>query len=154
MPIEFAAYLGAVLDELGFTVHLRALGTERYFSLIGTARHPNLDAGISGWVANYPAPDDFFSSTVGSRVTAYYNENLAQLIAPSLTRTIDRLETRAAPSMAEAGYAALDQAYMRLAPWVPIGNVSVPLFVSRRIDLAKAVSNPMFGVDLASLQVR
>jgi hypothetical protein len=56
--------------------------------------------------------------------------------------------------MAEAGYAALDQAYMRLAPWVPIGNVSVPLFVSRRIDLAKAVSNPMFGVDLASLQVR
>jgi peptide/nickel transport system substrate-binding protein len=154
MQIEYAAYLGAVLDELGFTVDLRALGTERYFSLIGTARHPHLDAGISGWYANYPDPDDFFRNTIGSRVTAYYNENHAQLIAPSLSRTIDRLETRSASTMPEADYAALDQAYMRLAPWVPIGSISVPLFVSSRIDLAKAVSNPMFGVDLASLRLR
>jgi len=29
---------------------------------------------------------------------------------------------------------------MRLAPWVPIGNIFVPLFVSKRIDLGKVVS--------------
>ncbi|MBS1888107.1 MAG: hypothetical protein JSU06_13060 [Actinobacteria bacterium] len=42
---------------------------------------------------------------------------------------------------------------MALAPWVPIGNNSMPLFVSKRIDLSTVVSNPGFGVDLTYLRV-
>jgi peptide/nickel transport system substrate-binding protein len=153
MPTEFAIYFAAVLDELGFRVHLRLLGPGRYFSVIGNPEKANLDAGIGNYYANYPDPDDFFRETIGSPVNPYYNENLAQFFVPSLRQVIDRLETRPGPTTPEARYAALDRTYMRLAPWVPIGNVSFPLFVSKRIDLGKVVSNPTFGIDIASLSI-
>jgi peptide/nickel transport system substrate-binding protein len=151
--VEQAVYFAVVLDELGFTVHLRVLDLERYFSVIGNPRKADLDAGIGGYFANYPDPDDFFRETLDLPVTPYFNENLSQFFVPSLRRVIDRLELRPAPSTPEGRYAALDRTYMRLAPWVPIGNISVPLFVSKRIDLGKVVSNPSFGVDIASLRI-
>jgi peptide/nickel transport system substrate-binding protein len=153
LPTEFAVYFAAVLDELGFIVHLRLLRPGRYFTALGNPGRRNLDTGIGGYYSNYPDPDDFFRETLGRRVTPYFNENLAQLFVPSLARLIDRLETRPGPATPEADYAALDRIYMRLAPWVPIGNISVPLFASKRIDLDKVVSNPSFGVDLVSLRI-
>lgn len=152
-PTEYAAYFAAALDKLGFTVRLRLLSPERYFSVVGNPRRRDLDAGIGDWFDNYPDPDDFFRPQLGSRVAPYYNENLAQLFVPTLSQVIDRLEARSAPTTPEGRYAALDRAYMRLAPWVPIGNISVPLLVSKRIDLRKVISNPAFGVDIASLRV-
>lgn len=151
--VEYAVYFAAVLDKLGFRTHLRIVKPEDYFSVIENRRRAHLDAGFSGYVANYPDPDDFFRETLGVRVTPRYNENLAQFFVPDLKQVIDRLEARPGSTVPEAAYAALDRTYMRLAPWVPIGNGSVPLFVSKRIDLGKVVSNPSFGVDLASLQV-
>jgi peptide/nickel transport system substrate-binding protein len=153
LPTEDATYFAAVLKELGFTVHLRTLGIERYFEAVENPRKEDLDAGIGGYFANYPDPDDFFRETLGKLVTPYFNENLAQFFVPSLKRTIDDLAARPEATVPVAGYAALDRAYMRLAPWVPIGNIREPLFVSKRIDLGKVVSNPSFGVDLASLAV-
>jgi peptide/nickel transport system substrate-binding protein len=153
LPAECAVYFAKVLGELGFSVNLKLLKTERYFSKIGNSRNANLGVGNSGYFANYPDPDDFFRETVDSRVRPHFNENLAQIFVPSLARMIDRLETRPGPATPEAAYAGLDRAYMRLAPWVPIGNISVPLFVSKRIDLDKVVSNPSFGVDLTSLRI-
>lgn len=153
LPTEYAVYFAAILHKLGFTVHLRLLTPGRYFTVIGNPRRRHLDAGIGGYYSNYPDPDDFFRETLGRRVTPYFNENQAQLFIPSLAQLIDRLAKRPGPATPEASYAALDRTYMRLAPWVPLGNISVPLFVSKRIDLAKVVSNPSFGVDLASLRV-
>jgi peptide/nickel transport system substrate-binding protein len=153
MPTEFAIYFAAVLDELGFTVHLRLLRPGRYFTALGNPNRKNLNAGLGGYFANYPDPDDFFRETLGKRVTPYFNENLAQLFVPSLTHLIDRLEATPGPRTPEADYAALDRSYMRLAPWVPIGNISVPLFTSKRIDLDEAISNPSFGLDLTSLRI-
>ncbi len=153
LPTELTVYFAVVLDELGFTVHLRILKPESYFSSIANPRQPNFNAGIGGYFSNYPDPNDFFAETLGSRVRPYFNENLAQFFVPSLGRRIDHLESRPSSKMREAGYAALDRTYTRLAPWVPIGNISEPLFVSRRIDLSKVVSNPSFGVDLASLSI-
>lgn len=152
-PAEFSVYFASVLEELGFTVDLKVLEPERYFVLIEGPGQAKPDAGLSGYFANYPDPDDFFRETVGSRVTPYYNQNLSRFFVPSLERSIDRLVGGPAPTMPAGRYAALDRSYMRLAPWVPIGNNLVPVFVSKRIDLRKVVSNPSFGVDLASLRI-
>jgi peptide/nickel transport system substrate-binding protein len=150
---EYAAYFAAILAKLGFRVHLRILSPERYFSLIGNPRQAHLDAGIGGYFANYPDPDDFFRETLGSRPRLYSNENLSWFFVLGLRQVIDRLEMRPSPRTPKARYAALDRTYMHLAPWVPIGNISVPLFVSKRIDLGKVVSNPTFGVDIASIHI-
>jgi peptide/nickel transport system substrate-binding protein len=152
-PVEFNVYFAAVLEELGLTAHLKVLEPERYFALIEGPGQANPDAGLSGYFANYPDPDDFFRETLGSRATPYYNQNLSRFFVPDLRQVIDRLEARPGPAAPEARYAALDLAYMHRAPWVPIGNNLVPLFVSKRIDLGKVVSNPSFGVDLTSLRV-
>ncbi|MBS1889492.1 MAG: hypothetical protein JSU06_20140 [Actinobacteria bacterium] len=151
--VEYTVYLAAVLDKLGFTAHVRILDAERYFAAVQSPERPHLDAGISDYYANYPDPDDFFRETIGARVRAYYNENLAQLFVPGLRMAIERFEARPRAAVPDAGYAALDRAYMRLAPWVPIGNVSVPVFASKRVDLGAVVSNPSFGVDIASLRL-
>lgn len=153
-PTEYAIYFASVLDELGFKVHLRVLRRGPYFTTIQGPRQRNMDVGISDYYANYPDPDDFFRETIGTRVTPYFNENPARFFVPTLRQVIDRLQTQPGPTRPGAGYAALDRTYMRLAPWVPIGNASIPLFVSKRIDLGKVVSNPSFGVDLASLRIR
>ncbi|MBS1893213.1 MAG: hypothetical protein JST59_18095 [Actinobacteria bacterium] len=152
-PVEFNVYFAAVLHELGFTVHLKVFKPARYFALLEGPGQGSPDAGLSGYFANYPDPDDFFRETLGSRVTRYYNQNLSQFFVPSLEQEINRLVTVSAPNIREAGYAQLDRSYMRLAPWVPIGNNLVPVFVSGRIDVGKVVSNPSFGVDLASLRI-
>ncbi len=149
--IQNAAYLVTVLDELGFHAHLRTLGIERYFDKIENPRQPHLDAGVSSYYVNYADPDDFFRETIGSRVTPYFNENSAQFFESSLNKRIERLQTEA--TIPAGGYAALDRSFMEQAPWVPIGNTRVPLFVSKRIDLGKVISNPNFGVDLTSLRV-
>lgn len=152
--VEYAVYFAKVMDELGFSAHVRVLDPGRYIGFIGNPRHRNLDSGVSGWSANYPDPDDFFRETLGSRPTPYFNENLSQFFSPGLQRVIDHLETRTGPTVPSGRYAALDRAFMRFAPWVPIGSYCVPLFVSKRIDIRKVVSNPSFGVDIASLRIR
>ena len=58
---------GSVLDELGFTVNLKVLSPASYFELIGNSRRANLDAGVGGWVANYPDPSDFFDESSSAR---------------------------------------------------------------------------------------
>ncbi len=152
-PAEFSVYFAAVLEELGFTAHLKLLRPGRYFALIEGPAQAIPAAGLSGYSANYPDPDDFFRETLGSRATPYYNQNLSRFFVPALSQVIDRLAKRPGPTMPEARYTALDRAYMQLAPSVPIGNNLVPVLVSKRIDLGKVVSNPSFGVDLASLSV-
>lgn len=154
VPIEDTIYFAAVLGELGFTVRLKIVKPEHYFALIESPEQARLGAGLGGYFANYPNPDDFFRETLGSRPTRSFNKNFSWFFVPSLRQEIDRLEARPGPKMPEGRYAALDRTYMRLAPLVPIGNISVPLFVSRRIDLGKVVSNPSFGVDLTSLRLR
>ncbi len=152
-PVEFNAYFAVILEELGFSVHLKVFRPERYFALVEGPGQAKPNAGLSAYVANFPDPDDFFRETLGSRATPYFNQNLSRFFVPDLTQVIDRLDARPGPTMPGGRYAALDHAYMRLAPWVPIGNNLVPVFVSKRIDLRKVVSNPCFGVDLASLSV-
>jgi peptide/nickel transport system substrate-binding protein len=153
-PFEYTVYFAAVLDELGFTVHIKTLSVERYFSAIENPKTPHLDAGISDWFANYPDPGAYLSETIGTPVTPFYNENLAQFSAPGLRRELERLDARPTATTPASGYAALDRSYMRLAPWVPIGNLSEPLFTSSRIDLGAVVSNPSFGVALSSLRLK
>lgn len=148
------AYYRGVLEELGFTVHLKVVKSENYFTAISKTSTPNLDTGWSNWFADYPHPNDFFELLLaGWAILPTYNLNLAQIDVPILDQLIAVLDARPGP-IPEGRYAALDRIYMALAPWVPYGNPTVPLFVSRAVPLSRVIWNPSFAVDLTSFQLR
>jgi peptide/nickel transport system substrate-binding protein len=149
-----AAYYRDVLEELGFIAHLKVVKAANYYSAIGKTSTPNLDTGLANWFADYPHPNDFFDSLLaGWDIWPTENENLAQFEVPLLDELILALSELSGP-VPEGRYAALDHAYTALAPWAPIGNQTIPIFVSTSLPLGSVIWNPSFAVDLTSLRFR
>jgi peptide/nickel transport system substrate-binding protein len=148
------AYYRDVLRELGFTVHLKVVKTARYYAAIGKTSTPDLDTGLGNWLADYPHPNDFFEPLLASwSIFPTFNENLAQIDNWTLDSTIIALgEKRGA--IPERAYAALDRAYTALAPWIPYGTPTIPLFVSKSVPFRQVIWSPSFGADLTSFRFK
>jgi len=150
---EAGIYYAEVLRKIGFRVHLRVLGADSYFTAIGRTSRPDLDTGWSDWFEDYPHPNDFFQPLLSGRsIFRNYNSNFAQIDVPALNRRISELSER--PTVPQAGYAALDKSYMKLAPIAPYGTRVLTTFVSKRVDLSKVVWSDTFGADLTSFRFR
>jgi peptide/nickel transport system substrate-binding protein len=150
---EAGIYYAQVLRELGFRVHLKVVGAGSYFLAIGRSARANLDTGWSNWFEDYPHPNDFFQPLLaGGSILPAYSSNFSQIDVPGLNRRIAALRERR--WIPQAGYAALDRSYMKLAPIVPYGTRLLSTFVSKRVDLDKVVWSQTFGTDIASLRFR
>ena len=150
---EAAAYYRDQLQAIGLRAELKVIDSLSYFTAIGNTSKPNLDTGFSNWFADYAHPDDFFHPMLfGSSILRFFNGNFAQLSEPALDARARRLGRQPLTPRRERAYAALDRAYMKHAPWVPYGNFTLPLFVSKRVDLDGVVWNPLVGPDLASFR--
>lgn len=147
-------YYRNVLRELGFTVHLKVVESSRYYARIGDTSTPDLDTGLGNWFADYPHPNDFFEPLLASwSIFPTFNENLAQIDNQTLDFAILALgEKRGA--IPEHAYAALDRASTALAPWVPYGTPTIPLFVSKSVPFQQVIWNPSFGPDLSSFRLK
>ncbi|HEY6145844.1 MAG TPA: ABC transporter substrate-binding protein, partial [Solirubrobacterales bacterium] len=150
---EAGEYFADRLRKIGLKVRLKVLSADNYFTVIGSRRTKNLDAGWSNWFADYANPDDFFRPLLlGSSILPSNNGNFARIAVPRLDRAVERLRRQPPGSGTEEAYARLDRAYMKLAPWVPYGTRVLSTFVSKRVDLGSVVFNPMFGADIASFR--
>lgn len=150
---EAAMYYASVLRQLGFRVYLKILNADSYFTVIGNLSTPNLDTGWSNWFEDYPHPNDFFQPLLaGESILRSYNSNFTQIDVPALNRKQVGLRER--ERIPEAGYAALDRAYMKLAPMAPYGTRLLTTFVSKAIDLDEVVWSSSFGADLASFRFK
>lgn len=148
-----AAYYAAQLRKLGFRARLKVAPFFNYFTAIGNRSTPNLDTGWSNWFADYAHPDDFFRPVLlGDSVQPTNNNNAALFDVPAINARIEKLGVRPLGPARERGYAALDRSVMKLAPWVPYGNLTVPTIVSRRVDLGSVVLSPLIGADLTSFR--
>jgi len=152
---EAGAYFARQLRKIGFRVRLKVVSAESYFSVIGSQRTPNLDAGWSNWFMDYPHPDDFFRPLLfGGSILRFYNGNFAKVAIPRLDAKIRSLGRRRLGPGTERAYAELDRSYMKLAPWVPYGTRVLSTFVSRAVDFDKVIFNPVFGAELTSFQFK
>jgi peptide/nickel transport system substrate-binding protein len=152
---EAGAYYQNVLQELGFTVKLKVINADNYFTVIGNLSTPDLDTGWANWGQDYPHPNDFFEPLLaGSSIAPTNNGNFAQIDVPSLNKKIDELGRQQLGPQQEEEYAALDREYMERAPWAPYGNRTLSVFVSSDIDLEKVIWNPTFSGDLTSFQFK
>ncbi|HEY5976630.1 MAG TPA: ABC transporter substrate-binding protein, partial [Solirubrobacterales bacterium] len=148
-------YYESVLDEIGFDATLKVVNGDNYFSLIGNESTPDLDTGWANWFEDYPHPNDFFEPLLaGSSIAPTGNTNLSRTDDPKLNEKIAELGAKLLSPEVEAEYAALDEAYMELAPWAPYGNRELSLFVSDDIDMESVIWNPTFSGDLTSFQFK
>jgi peptide/nickel transport system substrate-binding protein len=150
---EAGEYYEDVLKKLGFNTTLKVINAANYFTVIGNRSTPDLDTGWVDWFQDYPNPNDFFQPLLdGESIQPNNNTNLSEMDVPELNAKIAKLGAEALGPKQEAEYAALDKAYMELAPWAPYGTRTTSTFVSSAIDLDKVIFNPTYGQDLASFQ--
>jgi peptide/nickel transport system substrate-binding protein len=151
--LEAGRYYRRVLTRLGFDARLKIVSSWNYFSRIGNQRTPDLDTGFSNWFEDYPHPNDFFEPLLASRPEPFYNENLSHLVVPKLNQKVARLDRESGP-IDESAYAGLDRSFMKLAPIVPYGNLTLATAFSGSVDLDSFVWNPTFEADLTSFRFR
>lgn len=152
---EAGEYLNEVLKELGFNTTLKIINADNYFTVIGNATTPNLDAGWSDWFQDYPHPNDFFQPLLsGESILSTNNGNFAKLDDPAVNKKITELgEEQLGPEQEDA-YAELDEEIMEQAPWAPYGTRTLSTFVADNVDLESVIFNPTFGHYLSSFEFK
>jgi peptide/nickel transport system substrate-binding protein len=149
---DAGTYYQGVLEEIGFKVELKILNPDNYFTVIGNTSTPNLDTGFADWFEDYPHPNDFMFLLNGENIQSTNNQNFGQTNVPELNKKIDQLSEEQLGPEQEAGYAELDEAFMKEAAWAPYGTRTLSLFVSENINLETAIWNPTFETELTSLE--
>ena len=152
---EAGEYFNEILKELGFNTTLKILNADNYFTVIGNATTPNLDAGWSDWFQDYPHPNDFFQPLLaGESILPTNNGNFAKFDEPAVNKKIEELGAEQLGPDQEAAYKELDKEIMEQAPWAPYGTRTLSTFVSDAIDLESVIFNPTFGHYLSSFEFK
>jgi peptide/nickel transport system substrate-binding protein len=152
---EAGEYFQQVLEQLGFDVKLKIVSGASYFTLISNASTPDLDAGWTNWLLDYPHPNDYFQPQLsGESILPVGNTNWANFDDPQVNAKIRELERQQLGPKQEGEYAALDREVMEQAPWAPFGTLTLGTFVSDKVDLNTVVVSPIFGQDLASFELK
>jgi peptide/nickel transport system substrate-binding protein len=152
---EAGAYYQGVLNELGFSVKLKTINADNYYTIIGNESTPDLDTGWLSFYEDYPNPNDFFQPLLsGESIAPTSNTNLSRIDDPKLNAKIAKLGEEPLGPQQEAEYAELDKEFMEQAPMVPYGTNTVSTFVDSEIELDKVIFNPTFGQDLTSFEFK
>jgi peptide/nickel transport system substrate-binding protein len=145
----------ALLDEIGFNAKLKVVNADNYFTVVGDEKTPDLDIGWASFAADYPNPNAFFEPLLsGASILPTNNTNLSRIDVPSLTAKIEKLASEPLGPQQEKEYAALDKAYMEVAPMAPYGAQTASLFVSSAVNFGDVIWNPIFSGDLTSFQLK
>jgi len=152
---EAGEYFEGVLKQLGFSVKLKEISASTYFTVISNTSTPDLDAGWSNWLLDYPHPNDYFQPQLsGEAILPTGNTNWAMFDVPAINAKIKRLGREQLGSKQEAEYAALDKEVMEQAPWAPFGTLTLGTFVSDHIDVENVIVSPIYGQDLTSFELK
>jgi peptide/nickel transport system substrate-binding protein len=152
---EAGEYFQGVLKQLGFDVKLKEISASTYFTLISNTSTPDLDAGWSNWLLDYPHPNDYFQPQLsGESILPSGNTNWAMFDEPAINAKIKQLRSEQLGPKQEAEYAALDEEVMEQAPWAPFGTLTLGTFVSSQVNLEKVIVSPIFGQDLTSFELK
>jgi peptide/nickel transport system substrate-binding protein len=152
---EAGEYFEGVLKQLGFEVKLKVINASTYFTLISNTHTPELDAGWSNWLLDYPHPNDYFQPQLsGESILPIGNTNWAMFDDPAINAKIKQLAAEQLGPKQEAEYAALDREVMEQAPWAPFGSLALGTFVSDAVDLESVIVSPIYGQDLTSFELK
>jgi YVTN family beta-propeller protein len=141
---ELAQIVKNDLARIGLQVQFDTFPIRKFYSLLATPGAP-FDLAYSGWIADYPDPDDFLNFLLDN-----------SLWGPPLKDPVAQRELAAAARLSGPEryltYGALDLTLARdVAPWAAFGNGSSHDFFSARIGCQ---TFGIYGMDLAALCTR
>ena len=147
----------ALLNRLGYRARLKVVPhAPAYFHQLSDSR-VRTQAGMAGWVADYPAPSNFvkpLSCEAFTPASGNNNLNYAEFCDPAI-EALMRAAARTQPPGSETAdrrWARVDRALVEAAPWVPLYNANSIELVSRRVGGFRF--SPMYGTLLDQLWVR
>jgi peptide/nickel transport system substrate-binding protein len=148
---EFAAevrQVASTLDDIGYRARAEVMTDEDWLAAAYGPGDSDVQAGLSGWVIDYPAPSSFLEQF---RCGA---ADPADFCDPAIDARIDAtfaLQGRD-PAAADAAWAELDRTMTDRAAWVPYANPRLVHFVSERAG--NVVDHPVWGLALDQMWVR
>jgi peptide/nickel transport system substrate-binding protein len=149
--LPFTEYLVQVLNRIGFRASQKVVTAGSYWTTLGNEK-TRAQIGFADWVQDYPHPLDWFELVDGRTITQTHNSNYANFDAGWANREIQSLSRRKGLTRkVDRGWAALDRAVMRRAPWAPFLNQEGTDFFSARVDLGCYVNNVLYEFDYASI---
>ena len=137
---KIAQVIATALNSIGYRADIKTLDGDVVGALLsGNAKHLQIE--IEGWATDYPSASSFFLPLLACRATVEKligpdaSFNLAQFCSPEVDRMMERaLEVQSTdPNTAGDLWHEIDRAVLEQAPWIPIGNLRIPLLVSQRI---------------------
>jgi peptide/nickel transport system substrate-binding protein len=136
--------VAATLRALGYRVSVKHYSTNNdYFGAVyGDPRH--IDAAVSGWVQDYPAPSNFFSGIECP--------NSPYFCSPAFHRQLVHASAAATSSGSNAPWKAFDRYATNLAAVIPFLNLKAVDFVSKR--LGNYQHHPEFDLLIDQVWVR
>ena len=146
-------YAVSVLESLGYRAQLETPKADPFQS----ENKLGLQAGFSGWYADYPTAAGFFVNSLTCRSyspNGVKNTNFAEFCDPAIDREIalaERLQTTDSAA-ATKEWAKVDRDVTDQAPWVAYGTADTLEFRSKRIGNYQY--NPQTGTLLDQLWVR
>jgi ABC-type transport system substrate-binding protein len=155
-----SAYFVSVLAGLGYKARLKVVGgpgeagAQVYFTAVGRSLK-SVQAGHSGWLADYPEPDDFFTPLLTcasytppstANFGGFSNHRIDREIANA--RALQTTDRQAAAVL----WSRIDHQIVDQAPWVAKYNDRAVDFTSRRTGNTEY--NPWYGVLYDQLWVR
>jgi peptide/nickel transport system substrate-binding protein len=128
---RFGAYLVSVLRSIGYNARAE------FVPHTGPTWRPDRQAGVGGWIADYPSANDVFIQFLCSSYTTdpNTNENFAGICDRHLDAQIARAQSLETTNRAAAAGAwhSIDRLLTDEAPWVPVKVQFSTDFVGRRV---------------------
>jgi peptide/nickel transport system substrate-binding protein len=147
-----AQVLVSALRSIGYHARLVVVPSDKaYFPSIYNA-HSRIQAGPYGWVGDYPAPSDFLQLQFSCHAAAALN--VAHFCDPAIDREMERASLLQATDLPRANllWEQIDRQLTNAAPWVPILNLSLSDFLSKRAGNYQP--HPQWGMLVDQLWVR
>jgi ABC-type transport system substrate-binding protein len=150
--LELAQAVQEQLKAVGINAKIESAIDSVNCGVIQT-RANHVPMGVNAWYQDYPDPDDFIDVLLdGDRITDTNNQNIAAFNDAGINKKIAAL-AGVTGSERYARYNDLDVAMIRdFAPWAPLLNPTQVDLISQRVS--GYVYHPVYGVDLATMQVK
>jgi peptide/nickel transport system substrate-binding protein len=142
-------YLAGLFKRLGYRAKVREVSITQLLTAVADPRN-KVQVGLVSWVADFPTASDYFFPVL----TCHGSYNAGQYCNPRIDTlaTQAQAEQVADPAAARALWAQLDRIVTNHAPWVPIFNQSLTVFVSARVGNYQ--ESPVYGPLLDQIWVR